>query len=148
MIDVLAEEATTLPEGAVIRVSRCHSKSAKREAIYTELSARRDDKIVKMRVDNVSPNNIRSYLELCTREITRRRLALATKPNPVAYEIIPSSIAEFVMSMARLDMFIFTAIEPTLQTDESNVTGNKKVPGAGSKASSKRKRKNNNTPTG
>ncbi len=110
MIDVLVEETTTLPEGAQLSVCRCKLVGAKRSNIFTELRAQRDGKLVKMRVTDVGPSNLSTYLTLIRRELLRRRLQLTKKPELEPLRR-PTNLDEFVQNMAYHDMFIFTALE-------------------------------------
>jgi hypothetical protein len=84
-------------------------------------------KRVEMTVDNISPHNMRTYLELVRRDIARRRAALTEKPllEPVKL----SSMDHFVLSMAFNDMFIFeTLTKDTAEgSDANNLKPTKKV---------------------
>jgi hypothetical protein len=117
MSDVIAEETTTLPEGAVISVFKSNTvrvyKNGKEKAsVSTGLAARFGNKVVKMTIDgNVSAPRLKQYLDLIVREITRRRGMLSTKPG-LDYRS-PKDIHEFVISMAYNGMFLLNDAENT-----------------------------------
>ena len=67
---VLAEETTTLPEGATLSAVRA-KWTEDSCTVATWLLAQRDRKRVRMRVDGVGPNSLRQYLDLTVREIQR-----------------------------------------------------------------------------
>lgn len=110
MTDTIQEEATTLPEGATVSASKMKSAGEKRTVFFTELRAYRhgNDNIIKMRIDDVGPVNLRQYLDLICREITRRRASYTAKPTVGMAR--PQSMADFVQEMAYQEMFIFNAL--------------------------------------
>lgn len=138
-IDVLVEEVTTLPEGAKISVSRCQSVGDKRRIVFTQLRAYHGKNEVTMRVDDVGPSNVRTYLELCIRAILRLRANMETKPvfgmtyDEVQARLRPKTIQEFVLAMADRDMFIF--INDQMKSLHDNPTTNTPVESSNGKAS-------------
>jgi hypothetical protein len=123
---VLAEETTTLPEGTVLSVYRM--RTGKAGHTTTRLVALHNNmRRVEMTVDNISPHNMRTYLELVRRDIARRRAALTAKP--LLEPVKPDSMHDFVLSMAFNGMFIFeTLTKDTAEgSDANNLTPTKKV---------------------
>lgn len=114
MSDIIAEERTTLPEGAVVSVSRVNRPKL---GPFTEIRAWRGNNIVKMRADDVTPQNLRWYLDNIVKEIARERVLLAVKPSMQIRS--PNTIKEFVNNMAACNMFLFesTLTEPILQAE-------------------------------
>ena len=114
--NVIAEETTTLPEGAHVSVYKTRTVY-KRGTVSTglRLQATFDKKIVKMKVeDGISAANLKVYLGLIVREITRRRGMLSTKP--VMSYPHPQTINEFVLSMAFNGMFMLDDATGTTET--------------------------------
>ena len=105
----IAEASVTLPEGAVVSVSKYDK--------YTEVHATRCDKELRMRVDNISAQMVGTYLMLLCREIAKRRLLITEKPVYVPFSPKPKNLDEFVKHMAVQDMFIFEAITPVIESD-------------------------------
>jgi hypothetical protein len=126
MTDALQEETTTLPEGACISISKMKSAGEKRTVLFTELRAYRhgNNNIVKMRVDGVGPVNLRLYLDLIVREITRLRKSYTAKP--LIGVTTPHTIADFVQEMACQDMFIFEVLTSAPEKEESKQEENGK----------------------
>lgn len=108
MSDVIHEESTTLPEGATIYLAKLKSKRLGHETFFTELRAWQKDTVIKMRVSEVGPSNMRQYLDLMVREIARRRQGYTEKP--LAGMATPHDMADFVQEMAYQGMFIFNAL--------------------------------------
>lgn len=106
----VAEASVTLPEGAVVSVSKYDK--------FTEVHATRNDKELRMRVDNVSSQTIGTYLMMFCREVARRRALITEKPTYVPFSPKPKNIDEFVKHMAVQDMFIFEALVP--EVDETS----------------------------
>jgi hypothetical protein len=105
MSDIIAEERTTLPEGATLCVARI---SRPKLGPFTELRAWRDENIVKMHADNIAPHNLRWYLDNMVATINRARLKLTKKPGMLYRN--PKTITEFVNNMAFYEMFILEAM--------------------------------------
>lgn len=105
MSDTIAEERTTLPEGATVSVSRL---SRPKLGPFTEIRAWMDSNIVKMRGDDITPGNLRWYLHHCVLAINRERLKLDKKPGMLIRN--PKGFREFVNNMAFYGMFIFEAL--------------------------------------
>ena len=102
----LAEASITLPEGAVVSVIKYGN--------FTEVHATRNDKELRMRVDNVSAQMVGTYLQMFVREIGRRRALITVKPTWVYQSVKPKNLDEFVKHMAVQDMFIFDVLAPEL----------------------------------
>jgi hypothetical protein len=103
--NIIAQETTTLPEGAQVTVFK--TQAARKGVMSTSITLRAyfDNKTIDMRVqDGISAQNLKQYLGLIVREITRRRGMLSTKPS-IDYNH-PHSIHEFVLSMAHNGMFM------------------------------------------
>lgn len=118
---ITAEETTTLPEGAVISVYRVGI--GKLGHYSTRLVALHGKKRVEMTVDNISPQNLRQYLQLVRRDIERRRQEIIAKPelDPLAGGK-PNDMNQFVFSMAFNDMFIFQALTDDNYNEETGHT--------------------------
>lgn len=108
-MDVLAEERTTLPEGATVEVVKYFVTTKRGGHTFTELRAWRDDQEVKMRVDDISACNLRQYMGLVIHQIQRHRVDLRATPKLLVQR--PATIKDFVHNMAAKGMFIFNAIE-------------------------------------
>jgi hypothetical protein len=124
------EETTTMGEGAQISVIKC--KNARKDggtSIYTELVATRGSHEVRMRVDNMTPQNLRAYLYLVIRQIERERKCLTSKPlMPYA---TTKDFRQFVHNMAYHDMFIFDVLNDgdNTGTTKEMVQGRGKIQG-------------------
>jgi hypothetical protein len=105
----IAEETTTLPEGATVSITRFDHATQRGRSEFTQLRAWHDNELIKMRVDNISPQNMRQYLHLVIRQIERERAELTEAPVLIIRR--PESIKDFVHNMAVKKMFIFNAIE-------------------------------------
>jgi len=139
MAEIIKEETTNHPEGATISLSKCETKrKAGGSTFHTELSARSENATVKMRVQDVQTHNLRTYLDLCVKQIDRERSKLTEKPS-MGWPT-PQDFKMFVHEMAYQDMFIFNALtEAPSKTNgkqrkqrqrkprATNVTGNKEV---------------------
>jgi hypothetical protein len=115
---VLAEETTTLPEGAILSiycmsVGKLGHTSMKLVALHANMGR------VEMSADKISPHNMRRYLELVRRDIARRRKLLTGKPE--LDRVKPDTMEDFILSMAYHDMFIFEALnsEPDQQNADN-----------------------------
>jgi hypothetical protein len=105
MENVLAEETTTLPEGAQISVCRCRVETEKNKfPPFTKLIAYTSRAKLSMRVDDIRPHVMEQYLKLTVREINRLRSALSQKPT--VFNESPRDLTEFVDAMAANGMFI------------------------------------------
>lgn len=113
MSDVIAEERTTLPEGATLSISRV---TRPKLGPCNELRAWRDNNIVKMRADDITPQNLRWYLDRVIAEINRERAKLTNKPGMLFRN--PKNIRDFVNNMAFFGMFILEATQITVISDE------------------------------
>ena len=120
---VLAEETTTLPEGAVLTVFCWHMRPRATRVIT--LAAYHHGERVEMRVDDVSVHNLRQYLDLLVREIMRQRQAMIEPPPLLTYQ--PSDMSEFVQAMANKGMFIFDALIDEPATTEKLLQGSQKI---------------------
>jgi hypothetical protein len=100
---ILAEERTTLPDGATLSVVR-GQHSALSATVGTYLIAMRERERLQMRVDDVSPHNLRQYLDLLVREIRREQARFNKKPWLAVAS--PHTIHDFVANMATKAMFI------------------------------------------
>jgi hypothetical protein len=74
-----------------------------------ELRAWLGDNIVKMRADDITPQNLRWYVDRVVAAINRERANLTGKPGMLIQT--PKTIADFVNNMAFHGMFI---LEPTV----------------------------------
>jgi len=101
MADVVAQESTTLPEGATVSVSRIQRTKL---GACNELRAWMGNHIVKMRADDIAPQNLRWYLNQVVKVINRERVKLTKKPG--MYIQTPKSMSDFVNNMAFHGMFI------------------------------------------
>jgi hypothetical protein len=106
MADVVAEERTTLPEGATLSLSRIQRPKL---GACNELRAWMGDHIVKMRADDIAPQNLRWYLDQVVKVINRERVKLTKKPG--LFIQTPKSIADFVNNMAFHGMFILDPVK-------------------------------------
>ena len=104
---ILAEERTTLPEGATLSVVR--GRHTDECAPGTYLVAARNRESLKMRVDDIQPGSLRQYLDLVVREIHREREAIDKKPGLL--KTPPQTIRDFVRHMAHKDMFILDVLQ-------------------------------------
>lgn len=114
---VTAEETTTLPEGTVLSVYRTRVGKVGHEV--TKLVALHGNKRVEMTADQISPQHLRTYLELVRREIARQRALLTAKPL-WATDIHPKTMTDFVRSMAFNDMFIFETLTIDQEAESAN----------------------------
>jgi hypothetical protein len=130
----LAQETTTLAEGATVSIVRgSHPKTG---LVGTYLIAGRERTQLKMRVDDVGPGSLRQYLDLMVRQIQLERARLTEKPkNPCGTP--PHTIRAFVHNMAWNDMFVFDTL------DHADLNRHKGLPRTGRKVSHKAKRTNN-----
>ncbi len=110
---VIAQETVTLPEGAIVTIAKCEEVTKKRGLVRsTILSACRNGEAIEMKVDDISSQNVRQYLDMVVREINRRRSAMTAKPL-TGCSFKPKTIPDFVTAMALNDMFCFDAIDTT-----------------------------------
>lgn len=127
---VLAEETTTLPEGAVISVYRGQMEGQKLRAVFTQLVALHSacpDKRVEMRMDDIPAHALKQYLQLTVREIMRRRAKLTTKPEWTYAPRVTHNLKQFVETMAYHGMFILKAWNEVTNT-ETILQGSEEVP--------------------
>ncbi len=117
---VTAQETVTLPEGAIVTIAKCEEVTKKRGLVRsTILSACRNGEAIEMKVDDISSQNVRQYLEMVVREINRRRSAMTAKPL-TGCSFKPRTIPDFVTAMALNDMFCFDAITPQMDVPQSD----------------------------
>jgi len=104
MSDVIAEQTTTMPEGATVSVVLCQGKAK----AFTELRARRGDDMIAMRLsNNVSPHALPTLLVLSIKQIEKEQAL----QNAIGYVRLggfrrPSSFTEFVSTMVDRGMFL------------------------------------------
>jgi hypothetical protein len=104
-MNIIAEETTTLPEGAVLSV--CRVKPS-RGPVHLVLFALRGNKRVEMRLnESTSVASLPTLLKLIRRELERRRATMTKKPELDIPYRTPRTIQDFVISMAFKDMFVF-----------------------------------------
>jgi hypothetical protein len=109
---VTAQEATTLPEGAMLTLAKCEQTRKNGGMLrYTSLTACRNGNVIEMKVDDVAPNNLPQYMGMIVREITRRRANIKEKPL-LGCGYKPKTLPDFVTAMALNDMFCFEALTP------------------------------------
>ena len=103
---IIAEETTTLPEGAILSVCRCKELRGKS---YLTLIATHANKRVQMRLEEQTGTaSLPTLLKLVRREIGRRRGMLTKKPDTDGpFSRKPHTIGDFVLEMALKDMFVF-----------------------------------------
>jgi len=133
---ILAEETTTLPEGAQISVCRGQYEGSKVRSQFTELVAMHagcPNKRIQMRMDNIPAHLLKTYLMLTVREINRERAKVTVKP-PEPYRK-PQTIRDFVQWMAHFGMFILQPWNEATNT-ETVLEGSKQVPDKASSAGS------------
>ena len=112
---VIAQETTTLPEGAVVTIMKCEQARKDGMSRYTALHVYRGEKELEMRMDDVSASNLRQYFDMVVREINRRRQAMTAKPAFV--DPGKPALAQFIDRMALSDMFMFDAVNPVIESD-------------------------------
>ena len=125
---VLAEETTTMPEGAVVSVYRGQYEGGKVRSQFTELVAMHagcPNKRVSMRVDDIPAHCLKTYLTLTMKAITRERLALTDKPKEQWRK--PQTIKDFVLTMAYHGMFILGPWNETTNT-KTVLEGSEQIP--------------------
>lgn len=105
----LAEASITLPEGAVLTLTKYNG--------HCEIHAYREGNELRMRVDNISAQQVGTYLQMFAGEIARRRALLTEKPTFVPNSLKPKDMDTFVKHMAVQGMFIFDAIIPEVVDD-------------------------------
>jgi len=116
MSEVTAEASRTLPEGATVGVYRLVRPKL---GAMTELRAWMGDVIIKMKTDNITPQNLQWYLDTCIKHIDREREKITVKPGMVVSPV--HTIKDFVNNMAFHGMFICDnplAIDPRDMTPE------------------------------
>src|SRR5580765_7141009 len=134
----LSQETTTLAEGATVTILRGHHP--KTGLVGTYLVAARERNELRMRVDDVAPGSLRSYLELTVKWIQRERSKLSEAPTIPMRS--PDNLKDFVHNMAQAGMFIFSAIS------DVDTTGNKRISRSSSKVSRHKGRKSDQSHTG
>lgn len=103
-MSVIAEQATTLGEGAILSVRRV--MTGRTATSHLELVAMKGRNSVRMSLrENAGNASLPLLLKLIQREIERRRGMLTSKP-PQLYRT-PRTMADFVLAMAFNDMFVF-----------------------------------------
>lgn len=127
-MNVLAEETTTLPEGAVITVYRGQYTGDRLKSKFTQLVAYHAEHRVEMRMDDVGAHCLKTYLRLVVREIERRRMAMHAPPQWVSAPSAPKTMKDFVDTMAYYGMFIFETLNETTNS-EAILQGSEQVQG-------------------
>src|SRR5881394_614004 len=102
MIEAIAEQTTTLPEGATVSVVLFQSTTKRGMTKFTEIRARRGDDMIKMRLsEGVSPHVLPTLLAMSVRQIEKERAVVKSGQHRR-----PVTFREFVESMMDHDMFL------------------------------------------
>ena len=134
----LAQETTTLAEGATVSVLR--RSNPKSGLVGTYLVAAREKAELKMRVDDVAPGSLRTYLDLMVRWIQRERSKITAKPEVMIGT--PDNLKDFVHNMAHQGMFVFEVLS------DANTNRNTTIPRTGRKVSRHKGRTGDQSHTG
>ncbi len=108
MTDIIAEQSTTLPEGAIISVVLGRNKTKRGASkAFTEIRARRADDMIKMRLSHdVSPHALPTLLTMSVKQIEKERKLVKSEQMQR-----PTTFKEFVSSMMNHDMFLSPILE-------------------------------------
>jgi hypothetical protein len=127
MGDILAEETTTLPEGAQLSVYRVMRAKLGPCTRMVAIHPEKQNVKVEMLVDDIAAYNLRWYLERMKKEIERHRANLTTKPGLI--HPTPHDVKGFTHNMAYHGMFILQpwADENKPEALKGSINGTKEI---------------------